>query len=65
LVTVIEIIPVNTAALPIFALKPMSTFTSPQPVAKASAEKAHFLDFVMILINLPQLHFHRERGRGL
>jgi hypothetical protein len=41
----LKLIPVNTAAaLPIFALKPMSTFTSPQPVAKASAEKrAHFL----------------------
>jgi hypothetical protein len=36
----LKLIPVNTAAaLPIFALKPMSTFTSPQPVAKASAEK--------------------------
>jgi hypothetical protein len=43
----------------------MSTFTSPQPVAKASAKKrAHFLDFVMILIN-PQLHFHREEAGPL
>jgi hypothetical protein len=41
----------------------MSTFTSPQPVAKASAEKmGAFLDFVMILINPPQLHFHREEA---
>jgi hypothetical protein len=34
-------------------------------VAKASAEKKAFLDFVMILINPPQLHFHRESGRPL
>jgi hypothetical protein len=56
----LKLIPVNTAAaLPIFALKPMSTFTSPS----GNQQKGAFFGFfVMILINLPQLHFQRGSG---
>jgi hypothetical protein len=38
----------------------MSTFTSPQPVAKASAKKnGHFLDFCNDINQSSQLHFQR------
>jgi hypothetical protein len=66
IVTVIEIlIPVNTAAaLPIFALKPMSTFTSPQPVAKASAENAFFGFFCNDINQSSHSFTSIERGRA-
>jgi hypothetical protein len=40
----------------------MSTFTSPQPVAKASAKKRAFFGFCNDINQSSQLHFHREEA---